>query len=419
MYSRKQYVAFIFALFAFGLMSVVANSVFAQGEKVPEWQQNMSLEHEAFRYTIAIPALSITVPTVVEVPVAYGVVQNPIAVAQSEDGAMVFARYKTNMETSEATMTAKVNGSVASYLTDGKMETVEHFPFSEEMQNTVSVEFSALDKSRITSDQLFVTLAPNVALPHTIAITGIIDGEPSVIVAEKRLEGTRIRFPETTAETFVITFELVQPLRIAELWLAQKGETVSTGRVRFLAQPNTSYTLYLDPDRSIDSIPTGGVSLESDEGVVSIQARIEDNVLYVPLDSDNDGMPDKFDNCVSVANPGQVDSDGNGRGDECDDYDRDGIMNSKDNCPDIPNRTQTDTDGDGIGNECDTQENRLTERSPWIPWVGMGIAGLVLVVLMGMSLRMKPRDDVVETGPQEEPSSGGFSEDTNTSSKEV
>ena len=38
------------------------------------------------------------------------------------------------------------------------------------------------------------------------------------------------------------------------------------------------------------------------------------------LDSDNDGVADPLDNCPSVANPTQANSDGDGLGDACDDF---------------------------------------------------------------------------------------------------
>jgi hypothetical protein len=39
------------------------------------------------------------------------------------------------------------------------------------------------------------------------------------------------------------------------------------------------------------------------------------------------------------------------------DADDDGIINSNDNCPSIPNASQVDTDGDGLGNSCDLDDD--------------------------------------------------------------
>ncbi|MBS0197723.1 MAG: thrombospondin type 3 repeat-containing protein [Planctomycetes bacterium] len=62
------------------------------------------------------------------------------------------------------------------------------------------------------------------------------------------------------------------------------------------------------------------------------------------------------DNCPSVQNSDQRDSDGDGIGDGCDsdtDSDHDGIPDFSDNCPSTPNHDQVDRDHDGVGDACD------------------------------------------------------------------
>ena len=70
-------------------------------------------------------------------------------------------------------------------------------------------------------------------------------------------------------------------------------------------------------------------------------------------DDDNDGVLDSADNCPLDANPAQIDTDGNGVGNACDEFDddadNDGIVDATDNCPVLPNPDQADSDGNGTG----------------------------------------------------------------------
>lgn len=75
-------------------------------------------------------------------------------------------------------------------------------------------------------------------------------------------------------------------------------------------------------------------------------------------DTDQDGVAEQSDNCPTVANPDQTDTDGDGQGDACDsDIDNDGIANGTDNCPLIVNQDQVDSDFDGAGNVCDSDDD--------------------------------------------------------------
>ena len=110
-----------------------------------------------------------------------------------------------------------------------------------------------------------------------------------------------------------------------------------------------------DPDADGDGVPNAqdafpfdpAESKDGDGDGVGTNSDLDDNgdgVLdrAVPTpDTDHDGFLDFEDTCVNVANPDQLDSDGDHVGNVCD------------NCPGIANPDQADADHNGTGDACE------------------------------------------------------------------
>jgi hypothetical protein len=104
---------------------------------------------------------------------------------------------------------------------------------------------------------------------------------------------------------------------------------------------------------SPDSI-TFEYEINGNSGVLKL---VPFTVAIPTTDSDGDGVNDNDDNCPSVANADQADSDNDGVGDACansnTDHDQDGVSDSMDNCLAEANPDQKDSDNDGEGDACD------------------------------------------------------------------
>jgi len=104
-------------------------------------------------------------------------------------------------------------------------------------------------------------------------------------------------------------------------------------------------------------------------------------------DSDGDSVPDDFDNCIGTANYEQIDRNGDGIGDECEDgegpeeedpdgdNDEDGVPNIADNCKDIENPEQEDFDEDNIGDVCDACPLYFDETNESEACIDAAVAG--------------------------------------------
>lgn len=342
----------------------------------------------AYRSLVVVDHIDVPVPTVVELPFATQTLdRREILVIENGTNKVTPSFLKEIYTVKPALITTDTfsNSGNGASLLDNNLQTGVQYDLPDVGQGSTIINLRT--DTPVTASGIVFNLERNVSLPVSIEITarnvgGIEQGE-RIILSRTKMLSERVNFIPTTAMFWTIKLTYAQPLKINELTLLQDSvESSVTRSVRFLAQPQMSYSIYFNPDRYAPVPYVESGNLTNDVGVRSVSASaVIRNVQYAPADIDSDGVQDSVDNCVNVINPDQTDMDRNGRGDACDDYDRDGRINSLDNCQNIPNVYQADVDNDGIGNECDGEESRFTERLPWVPWAGMGMAGLILLGL--------------------------------------
>src|SRR3989339_563339 len=352
----------------------------------------------AFQNYKDVSAPEVKVPIVVEVPFLEDFANRfNFAVLDIETGTFQPYYFTEQLRTARTPMFVSVQGEVmGKEMIDGDIRTFTEFTLPQNEQGQTRLVLTSAKPVTLSGMTFF--LDQFVALPTSIEIRANTDDGEKIVLARSRMYSSSVVFPKTAAKEWIISFTYGQMLRITEIVLNDESAgTKSSRSLRFLSQPEHRYRIYFNADRSVSVSVGESANLASDTEVLrfaNIPSQV--NAGYVVADTDGDGIPDMRDNCVSLTNSDQVDVNGNGRGDSCDDFDKDGIVNTTDNCPNEPNRNQSDADGDKVGDICDAEEGRVTEKYPWLPWAGMGFAGLVLVVLFALTARGMMKRDSIE-----------------------
>ena len=279
----------------------------------------------------------------------------------------------------------KVSESITSLnifdLTDLNTESYREYQIGQNV-NTAKIVISYSEE--VSADSMGFDIPRNAFMPNRVTIKTIDEGtNAEKIIANKvRVFANNVTFPKTKAKIWMIEFEYTQPLRLSEIRLNTLPENYSYV-IKFLAQPLERYTLYYNSTYNlINEMPKydNAFNFESIDAEQRILLDMKDvNYEFKDLDIDGDGISDATDNCSNYPNKDQEDLNNNGIGDICEDIDFDGLVSYLDNCPSVSNSSQFDEDGDGVGNECDTEESRLTEKYPWLPYAGIGVATLVIL----------------------------------------
>jgi|TARA_B110000483_G_scaffold232747_1_gene300719 subtilisin-like proprotein convertase family protein len=120
-------------------------------------------------------------------------------------------------------------------------------------------------------------------------------------------------------------------------------------------------------ESKVTYVHTADSSINDSFAILANDGLDDSNVALFKMDfiddADGDGIENDLDNCPSIANEVQLDTDGDGQGDDCDnDDDNDGVEDGADAFP-LDSSETLDTDGDGVGDNADWAPNDISESA--------------------------------------------------------
>ena len=233
----------------------------------------------------------------------------------------------------------------------------------EENDKLYASDGAALDQfgtSVAVSDNVIVVGAnmDDITFPNQGSAYVFLRDDPATLTLSPSELSGPIDMPHTV--TAAVVSASGQPLRDVIVRFSVSGAVTTDGDCTTDAAGQCAFTYDGPSTAGTDTIAgfadtnRNGVRDAGEPDGSATKTWVDDNVEN---DQDADGIGDSVDNCVSVANPNQTNTDGDAQGDACDpDDDNDSVTDENDAFP-LDASEWVDTDADGTGNNADADDD--------------------------------------------------------------